>query len=180
MDMASSGGHLEVVRWLHGNCSEGCTTRAMDKAACHGCLDVVKWLHENRLEGCTEKVVSKALEREHPAVAKWLLEHRPECVVPDSMTFRWATRLGYGDLFRWLFERFPVEVDIDNLMVEAARSGQFEIVLFLHSETTERLDAAIAAELAESCEHPVNLWIRENYTLELPMKGQVSWVSESL
>jgi len=51
MDIAVEYGHLEVVKWLHENCAEGCTTDAMDFAAKSGHLEVVKWLHENRTEG---------------------------------------------------------------------------------------------------------------------------------
>ncbi len=45
MDRAAANGHLEVVRWLHANRTEGCTTSAMDDAAKNGHLEVVQWLH---------------------------------------------------------------------------------------------------------------------------------------
>ncbi len=38
---SAGGGHLEVVKWLHMNPTEGCTTRAMDFAAGGGHLEVV-------------------------------------------------------------------------------------------------------------------------------------------
>ena len=53
MDYASQNGHLNVVKFLHENRNEGCTTCAMDYASENGHLDVVKFLHENRTEGCT-------------------------------------------------------------------------------------------------------------------------------
>ena len=53
MDWAAKYGHLEIVKWLHVNRTEGCTKNAMDLAAENGHLEVVKWLHENRTEGCT-------------------------------------------------------------------------------------------------------------------------------
>ena len=40
--------HLEVVKWLHENRTEGCSTYVMNYAAENGHLEVVKWLHENR------------------------------------------------------------------------------------------------------------------------------------
>ncbi len=43
----AKNGHLAVVKWLHENRTEGCTTDAMDDAASNGHLTVVKWLHEN-------------------------------------------------------------------------------------------------------------------------------------
>ena len=48
MDLAAEHGHLDVVKLLHKNRKEGCTTYAIDWAARNGHLDVVKWLHENR------------------------------------------------------------------------------------------------------------------------------------
>ena len=53
MDRAAAGGHLDVVRWLHENRTEGCTTRAMDRAVDYGYLDVVRWLSSNRAEDCS-------------------------------------------------------------------------------------------------------------------------------
>lgn len=38
MDVSSMNGHLEVVKWLHANRTEGCTTNAMDWAAKEGRL----------------------------------------------------------------------------------------------------------------------------------------------
>lgn len=53
MDGAALDGHLDVVRWLHPNRTEGCTANAMNWAAANGHSDVVKWLRENRAELCT-------------------------------------------------------------------------------------------------------------------------------
>ena len=63
MDNAASRGHLEVIKWLHSNRLEGCTTDAMDEAASRGNLEVVKWLHFNRTEGCTTMAMDKAICR---------------------------------------------------------------------------------------------------------------------
>jgi hypothetical protein len=52
MDYAACG-HLEIVKWLHINRTEGCITNAMDYAAQRGHLEIVKWLHINHTEGCT-------------------------------------------------------------------------------------------------------------------------------
>ncbi len=60
MNIAAANGHLEVIKWLHENRMEGCTTCAMDRAAENGHLDVVKWLHENRNEGCTTDAMDYA------------------------------------------------------------------------------------------------------------------------
>ena len=50
MDGAAANGHIDIIKWLHENRSEGCTTDAMDYAARSGHLEVIKWLHDNRRE----------------------------------------------------------------------------------------------------------------------------------
>ncbi|CAM9826875.1 unnamed protein product [Laminaria digitata] len=60
MNGAAYNGHLEVVKWLHENRTEGCTTSAMDVSAMHGHLEVVQWLAANRPEGCTTKAMDWA------------------------------------------------------------------------------------------------------------------------
>ncbi len=49
MDYAAESGHLDIVRFLHQNRNEGCTTYAMDYAAKNGHRDVVNFFHENFL-----------------------------------------------------------------------------------------------------------------------------------
>ncbi|KAG3179896.1 hypothetical protein PC128_g15796 [Phytophthora cactorum] len=44
-EIAANRGHLDVVKWLDGHRSEGCTTAPIDSAACRGHLEMVKWLH---------------------------------------------------------------------------------------------------------------------------------------
>ncbi len=82
INWASQNGHLEVVKWLHENRTEGCTTDAMDFASFDGYLEVVKWLHENRTEGCTTQAMNGATEFGHLEVIKWLHENRSEgCII---------------------------------------------------------------------------------------------------
>ena len=78
MDWAAFYGHLDVIKWLHENRKEGCTTDAMDFAAGNGHLEVVKWLHENRKEGCTGDAMDLASENGHLEIVKWLHENRTE------------------------------------------------------------------------------------------------------
>ncbi|OQS05431.1 hypothetical protein THRCLA_20624 [Thraustotheca clavata] len=46
--------HLCIIKYLHGNRTEGCTNGAMNCAANYGHLNIVKYLHEIRTEGCTK------------------------------------------------------------------------------------------------------------------------------
>ncbi|KAF1790995.1 hypothetical protein GQ600_6035 [Phytophthora cactorum] len=64
MDVAASNGHLEVVKWLHANSNEGCTTFAMSAAAANGHLEVgtsnrTRWLKTSSQlsSGCMKMVL---------------------------------------------------------------------------------------------------------------------------
>ena len=78
MDEAAENGHLNIVKWLHENRTEGCSTKAIDDAAGNGFLDVVKWLHENRTEGCTTSAIDLAAISGHFDIVKFLHENRTE------------------------------------------------------------------------------------------------------
>ena len=47
---AARDGHLEMIKWLQRNLSEGCTTDAMDCAAQSGHLDIVQWLQKTEMK----------------------------------------------------------------------------------------------------------------------------------
>lgn len=72
MDAAASNGHLEVVKWLHENRIEGCSS-AMYYAALNGHLEVVKWLHENRNEGDILWAITIALAYSRQNIIDYLL-----------------------------------------------------------------------------------------------------------
>jgi len=101
MNLAASNGHLEVVKWLHENRKEDCTTSAMDWAASDGHLEVVKWLHENRKEGCTTNAMDWAAKNGHLEIVKWLHYNRKEGCTKDAMN--WAA-YSYLEIVKWLHE----------------------------------------------------------------------------
>ena len=74
IDWAAKSGHLEVVKFLHENRKEGCTTSAMNLAAGNGHLNVVKFLHENRKEGCTYGAMFWAKKNGHFDIVSYI-EH---------------------------------------------------------------------------------------------------------
>ena len=84
---AAESGHHHIVKWLHQNRTEGCTSWAMDLAACNGHLDVVKFLHENRTEGCTSWAMDWAAGRGHLDVVKFLHENRTEGCTQIAMDY---------------------------------------------------------------------------------------------
>ena len=100
----AKNGHLEIVKILHENRTEGCTTWAMDKAATNGQLEVVKWLHENRTEGCTAWTMNSAAENGHLEVLKFLHENRNEGYTAWAMNR--ATSNGHLEVAKWLHENY--------------------------------------------------------------------------
>ncbi|EGG22297.1 hypothetical protein DFA_04415 [Cavenderia fasciculata] len=80
MDIASSNGFIDIVKYLHGNNSitKGCSKDAMDKASYNNHLEVVKFLHFNRSEGATTKAMDMAAGKGHIDVVQYLSEHRSE------------------------------------------------------------------------------------------------------
>ncbi|KAE9015857.1 hypothetical protein PF011_g7418 [Phytophthora fragariae] len=79
MDKAAEDGNLEMVKWLHHNRTEGCSTFAVDLAAASGHLDVIncKFLAENRTEGGTFAAYEFAEEEGHLEILRWFDEHKP-------------------------------------------------------------------------------------------------------
>src|SRR6476661_2624364 len=102
---AAMNGHLNVIKWLHENKKEGCTTRAMDWAADHGHLEIVKWLHENRKEGCTTGAMDRAATNSHLEVVKWLHENRKEGCTTWAIDC--AAVNGHLEIVKWLHENAP-------------------------------------------------------------------------
>ena len=88
MDYAAQFGHLDVVKWLHENRTEGCTTDAMDLAAKNGHLETVKWLAKNRREG---------------SETACMLDH----AFKITKAMNWAIIKGRLDIVKVLFKKFP-------------------------------------------------------------------------
>lgn len=159
MDWAAGNGHLEVVKWLHENRSEGCTTWAMDWAAERGHLEVVHWLHENRNEGCTEIAMNLAAEGGHLEVVKFLHETgRAKCTV---IAMDLAASGGHLEVVRWLHENRDEGCSI-NAMNWAAQNGHLKVVKWLHKNRSEGC-TTYAMDLAARKGHlKVIKWLHKN------------------
>ncbi len=102
MNYAAMNGHLHMVKFLHENREEGCSTWAMDWAAMNGHLEVIKWLHENREEGCTTLAMNWAASNGHLHVVEWLHENREEGCTRWAV--EWAACNGHLDIVKWLHD----------------------------------------------------------------------------
>ncbi|KAJ3185542.1 hypothetical protein HDU87_000165 [Geranomyces variabilis] len=134
MDLASQNGRLEVVKFLHKNRHEGCSTDAMDKAASGGHLEVVKWLHKHRQEGCTPDALDEAAGSGHLAVVQWLHRNRQEGATTEAMDYAAA----WGDLamLQWLHAHRQ-EGCTTSAMNMAAAGGHLAVVEWLHENRHE-------------------------------------------
>jgi len=127
-EFACKKGYLDVVKFLHKNRKEGCTTIAMDQAALQGHLDVVKFLHKNRKEGCTINAMSWAANSGHLDVVKFLHENRKEGCSTWAMD--WAAGQGHIEVVQWLHENRKEGYTI-RAMFWAAFNGHLEMVKWL-------------------------------------------------
>ncbi|KAE9073979.1 hypothetical protein PF007_g25590, partial [Phytophthora fragariae] len=160
MDSAAGHGHLDVVKWLHLNRTEGCTSDAMDSAASGGHLDVVKWLHRNRMEGCTARAMDKAAKYGHLEVVQWLHFNRQEGCTTRAVDY--AAENGFLEIIKWLLENRS-EGCSTHAMERAAVSGHLHVVQWLHDNCTDaRICEAAFGNAASYGHFAVVTWLHKN------------------
>ncbi|EGG22317.1 hypothetical protein DFA_04435 [Cavenderia fasciculata] len=134
IDEAARNGNLEIVKFLHFNRTEGATTNAMDWAAKKGYLEIVQFLHEHRQEGCTKDSMDLAAQKGFIHIVKYLHFNRSEGATTDAMD--WAAENGHLDIVKFLHEHRQ-EGCSDSAMDWAAGEGHFEVVKYLSEHRTE-------------------------------------------
>lgn len=77
-------GHLEVVKWLHKNRPEGCTSKAMNLASRYGWFEVVMYLHLKSGEKFTPNILENAALNGQTDILEF--HRRPEELVRDAAT----------------------------------------------------------------------------------------------
>lgn len=133
MDTAARHGHIDVVRFLHFQRSEGCTTAALDNAAANGHLDVVQFLHNHRSEGGTVAAVDMAAANGHLEVVQYLFMHRHDGCTPAAMDH--AARYSHIDVVQFLHKNHALCTTL--AMDYAASNGHLAVVHFLHANRRE-------------------------------------------
>ena len=68
--------HLDIIKWLHKNRAEGCTTYAIGEAAKYGHFEVVRWLNESRSEGFLDVAMTWAEMNKHSEIVEYLKRAR--------------------------------------------------------------------------------------------------------
>ncbi|CAK4071277.1 unnamed protein product [Aphanomyces euteiches] len=118
MDRAAELGHLNIVKFLIANRTEGCTIGAMDWAAGSGHLDVMKFLDKHRSEGCSEFAI-ELLDR---LGIPWSSDLTKDALLHGSM-----------ENHAWTHEKHPhifVEMD-ENPLKSMAKKGNVERIEWL-------------------------------------------------
>ncbi|GMF19906.1 unnamed protein product [Phytophthora fragariaefolia] len=129
MDCAAMFGNLELVKWLHSNQQEGCSTEAMG----HGVAQGRKWLHANRSEGFSEIAMESAVRNNRLDMVKWMYEHSENCLKGNIDI---AAAPGNLEIVSWLHFRGGGNCS-QHEMDDAAANGHLEIVKFLHEHGRE-------------------------------------------
>ena len=160
MDAAVKICDIEIVKWVHQNISDCCTTDAIDNGAMNGHLEVVKWLHENRTEGCTTDVINGALNG-HIEIVKFLHENRTEGCTTDVING--AAANGHLEIVKFLHEN-RTEGCTTDAMDNAAYNGHLEVVKFLHENRTEGCTIWAMDYAAYNGHLDVVKWLHENRT----------------
>ncbi|EGZ06795.1 hypothetical protein PHYSODRAFT_529565, partial [Phytophthora sojae] len=193
LKFAARGGELGLIKWLisntkwdtdlewlvkflHANRSEGCTTRAMDSGAGNGHLEVVQWLHETRSEGCTVDAMDSAAARKwsketmdaaashgHLEVVKFLHNHRRGGCTRSAMTK--AAQTNHLDVIKWLRANRR-KASTEAAMNAAAACGCLRVVKWLY-ENGQGGCAVSAMTNAASCGYlNVVKFLAANYSLD--------------
>ncbi|EFA75795.1 hypothetical protein PPL_10850 [Heterostelium album PN500] len=129
---------LEVVRFLHENRSEGCSSEAIDEAARWNKLDILKFLHYNRTEGCTHNAKYFAALNANMDILMFLYENRTEDCPPNTASMTTCTGKASVTLLKYLLDNDPNQKLSENDIDGAARSGNVDVVRYLHENTTVR------------------------------------------
>ncbi|EGG21834.1 hypothetical protein DFA_01720 [Cavenderia fasciculata] len=109
---------------------------AMGVAARNGHLDIVKFLHYNRTEGCVVDGLSLAARGGHLDIVKFLLLNRSDVSKYDVLTS--AARSGNLELVKFLHEYNQFQFNCNTEAMDiAAASGHFSVVEWLHFNRTE-------------------------------------------
>jgi ArsR family metal-binding transcriptional regulator len=137
MDTAAAYGHVAMVRFLHENRKEGCTTEALDRAAAKNHIDMVQYLHEIRSNFVHCFRGSRAMDLAAQAgnldIVIYLHEKGYSCTTAaiDS-----AASNGFIEVVKFLNENRS-EGCTTNAMDTASAHGHFDVVKYLHEQSCQ-------------------------------------------
>lgn len=158
MNTAAADGHLDIVKWLHENRSEGCTTVALTYAATYGHHEVIKWLFAHTDEGYHACAFNDSASHGDLAMLELLLTKFEDIYDCDGTgsgvgipqggfqnweddpwnwghigdyTFECAIVGNHVEVVEWLCEKFPRLIDVENLRDQAESNQRWGILRWL-------------------------------------------------
>ncbi|KDO28615.1 hypothetical protein SPRG_06471 [Saprolegnia parasitica CBS 223.65] len=131
MDDAASNGHLEVVRFLHFNRTEGCTVDALDGAILNGHLDVIRFLLEHRTEGASPNVLDAAAANGHLVVVQYLHSLGSYDCTVDAVNK--AASAGHLEVVQFLLTNRNEGCSRDKVVEKALANGHLRTAEYLLS-----------------------------------------------
>ncbi|KAF1327771.1 Ankyrin-like protein, partial [Globisporangium splendens] len=134
MHIAALGGNFGAVQILNAR-PDPRTTRAMDAAAQNGHLEVVRFLHETRREACTAFAMDRAACNGFLDVVQFLHENRTEGCTKDALNG--AARYGYLDVVKFLVEHRREGI-MEEAMQRAESQGHVEVAAYLREKIEAR------------------------------------------
>ncbi|KAI8851268.1 hypothetical protein BC829DRAFT_387730 [Chytridium lagenaria] len=159
MVQAATGGHLNVVKFLHENRDEGCSYEAienaaegghfgvaMEGAARNGCVELVKYLHDMGAE-ITAHVLTLAAWGGRLDVVQFLHENCIEGYLPQAMEL--ATRCGNLNVVKYLHEVCGMKVTAFHV-VDAADRGNLELLKYLCGQSGEMCMSQVVLRAVEN------------------------------
>ncbi|KAF4139397.1 Ankyrin repeats (many copies) [Phytophthora infestans] len=166
---AVSGGHLEIVQWLHINHLRSLTNRfhtefhAMDTAADEGHLEILKFLHINLQGGCTTNAMDQASAKGHLKIVEWLHENRSEGCTTKAMDR--AAAQGHLDIVQWLHVNRSEGCTTD-AMDSAAFGSHLDVIEWLSSNRDEGCTQDAIRGTLDNCCLDIARWIMEHQKVQ--------------
>eukprot|EP01133_Synstelium_polycarpum_P018217 gene18217-21786_t len=131
MNAAAQEGHIDIVKYLMENRTEGCSN-ALDYAVDKGHLDVVRYLVDHDVKCTTRSYCALAATGDLETLN---LLHRGNCLrdtytIPCSKTFDQAVSKGNMDMIKYLLDNKIGEAST-RTWSEAAAGNHMEVIKFL-------------------------------------------------
>ncbi|EFA83676.1 hypothetical protein PPL_02742 [Heterostelium album PN500] len=158
MDVAAEHNHFGMMRWLHENRSEGCTTKAFDECAKRGYIDALKWLYVNRTERCSRNIVNEVASNGHIEVLLWLDSEEPMMATTTTTTH--VVEQPQSDQY------FQFD---NNILDTVVKAGHLDVVKFMHERNNGKNNRFHFSEETMDCaaeKEDFNMmrWLQENRT----------------
>ncbi|EGG18674.1 hypothetical protein DFA_04170 [Cavenderia fasciculata] len=169
MCIASKNGQLHIVQYLHNYLPrKQSSTSMIDLSSTHGHLNVLKFLHENRSEGCSMSAINGAAMNGHIEVVKFLYFNREDWKRGIQKNHQLnlmdiVSNYGHFEILKFLNENRSIPATCStNCMDWAAKNGRLDILEYLHLNRTEGCSSKAMDNAAMNGHLNVVQWLHRN------------------